>query len=136
MDTELLKEKSKKSLQKYNALKYTFTTRDNYIKIHTYYLDMSDHEIVLFLKETQKGYHLSDNCYVFGEFFIYDFSIFDSGKNASHFYSALKTYHISFNENDQELFVDFPSIDDFPQALDQLIQCIQRLSAFPFLYKK
>lgn len=134
MNTEALKMKTIEHLHESLKHRYTFTTTSKAVKIETTFLDARNDIIELFLYESTDGYRLSDNLHTLNEFTMIDFNFEEISEARDEFHRTLQIFHITYDKNTGELSREFQMIEEIIPSLDELIQCIQRISGFPEKY--
>lgn len=136
MNAEALKTKTLKHLHDSLQNRYIFTTTSRAVKIETTFLDARNDIIELFLYETSTGYTLSDNLHTVNEFTMIGFDFKKIKEAREEFYQSLQTFGVVYDEETGGLTKEFSMIENIIPALDELIQCIQRISGLPDKYEE
>lgn len=87
------------------------------------FLDMNNDSIVLYAEERNGKILLTDDGYTFSELKNRGVSIFRSPHRKKFFFDNIKSFGVSFNENDHDLFIE-TELENFPISKHRLLQAV------------
>lgn len=115
--------------EQWNRKQLKFEDFSDFIEITTPFVDMHNDYIQLyFTKEKNGKYKLSDDGYIISELSILGVDINTARKRKEYFNNTLKIFGVSFDDQTDELYVIFDSIEEYPKKQHNLLQCITRIS--------
>ena len=115
--------------EQWNSQKLKLEEFNDFIEITTPFVDMHhDFLQIYFTKSKNDLYTLTDDGYIVNELNMLGIDINKAKKRKEFFNLTLKIFGISFDRKNNELFVSFDSLDEYPQKQNNLIQCILRVS--------
>lgn len=101
---------------------------DHFIEITTPFVDMHHDSISLFLVTQTNDYKLTDDGYLINELEALDIDIKNNARRRKYLKQTLKIFGISYNKDNNELYVEFDNIKKFPDIQHRLTQCVIRVS--------
>lgn len=118
--------------QQWATKKMKFVELDTSILIETPFLDMHHDKIELFIENTGKSYRITDDGYTLDELDTLGIDIKKSKNRSTFFKKLLQNFGVSYDSINDELFIIFDNLNDFPIMQHRLIQCIIQISDLLF----
>ncbi|MDY0396820.1 DUF1828 domain-containing protein [Virgibacillus halophilus] len=92
------------------------------------FVDLHHDYISLFFTKTGNGFKISDDGFIMDELSSLNVDIKGSKKRKHFFASTLKIFGVNYDENTSELYLNFNTINQYPEMQQRLIQCMLRVS--------
>ena len=113
----------------WNKNQLNLTDHGDFIEITTPFVDMH-HDLLqlVFTKESNNDYKISDDGYVLNELELLGIDIVNSEKRRDFFETTLRIFGVKLDKGTRELSVVFGSLSEYPKRQNNLIQCLLRVS--------
>lgn len=101
----------------------------DFIEITTPFVDMHHDYIQLFFTKEKDGkFRITDDGHIVSELSILGVDVNAATKRKQFFNTTLKVFGVSYDNQTDELYITFDSIEDYPKKQHNLLQCITRVS--------
>lgn len=113
----------------WNSNQLHLVDRGDHIVITTPFVDLH-HDLLqlVFSKEQNNIYKLSDDGYIINELEMLGIEIMKNKKRKEFFQNTLNVFGIRFDEVTNELWTHFDNLSDYPRKQINLLQCVLRVS--------
>lgn len=119
----------KKVYDEWNNKRLILENFNDFIEITTPFVDMHNDFIqIYFIKEGNNNFRITDDGYILNELEMMGIEIKRSQKRNEFFKTYLNVFGVNYNEKNDELFIAFSNINEYPEKQHRLIQCILRIS--------
>lgn len=114
----------------WNKKHLNFTHHEDFIEITTPFVDMHHDLIQLYFtdKNDDTPFTLTDDGYIINQLEMLGININNTQKRKEFFEVTLRSFGVNYDKKNNELYVTFDQLEDYPKKQHNLLQCIIKIS--------